>query len=145
MNSSMGIVKRYFLIGAGTILAVLGLIGMLLPVMPATPFLLLAAGCYLQSSEKLYQRLITNKLLGKYITNYREHKAIPKGGKIISISLLWLSLCFSTFFVLSDLWAVIALLLAGLAITAYLLSFKTLPAENSKESTIEQVLEKQVR
>lgn len=145
LNTSMGIVKRYFLIGAGIILTILGLISMLLPVMPATPFLLLAAGCYLQSSEKLYQRLITNKLLGKYIKNYREHKAIPKSSKIISISLLWLSLCFSILFVLSNYWAIMALLLTGSGITVYLLRMKTLPAESTRESAAEQIPEKKVR
>lgn len=65
--------------------------------------------------------------------------------KIISISLLWLSIGFSTLFVLSNFWAIIALLLAGLGITVHLLSMKTLPAENTEESAVEQILEKQVR
>ena len=70
--------KKYLLIIVGCISLGLGVIGMFLPVLPTTPFLLLSAGCFLRSSKSLYDWLLNHKHLGGYIRDFIEHKAISK-------------------------------------------------------------------
>ena len=76
------IVKKYLLIISGTVSLLLGVIGIVIPVLPTTPFLLLSTFCYLHSSKSLYNWLINNKIFGKYIYNYVNFKAIKKNTKI---------------------------------------------------------------
>ena len=67
-------VKRKLLIFAGTLSLGLSVIGIVLPIIPTTPFLLLSAACYYKSSERMHKWLINHKLFGKYIKNYMEGK-----------------------------------------------------------------------
>ncbi len=118
--------KKLFLIAAGTISVGLGLMGIFLPVLPTTPFLLLAAACYVHSSPKFYRWLVTNKLFGKYISNYQEKKAIPLKVKITALILLWTTILLSVFLVF-DHWSIrLLLLLIASAVTLHILSLKTL-------------------
>ncbi|WP_373830933.1 YbaN family protein, partial [Bacteroides heparinolyticus] len=73
----------------GTISLVLGFIGIFLPLLPTTPFLLLTAALYFRGSPRLYQWLLNHKYLGTYIRNFRENKAIPLRAKIYSLLLMW--------------------------------------------------------
>lgn len=75
----------------GTTSLILGIIGIFLPLLPTTPFLLLTAAMYFRSSPRWYHWLIQQKYLGSYIRNFREHKAIPLHAKIISVSLIWIT------------------------------------------------------
>jgi uncharacterized membrane protein YbaN (DUF454 family) len=84
---------------AGTMFLGLGAIGIVLPVLPTTPFLLLAAACYLRGSERMHQWLLNNRWFGSYIRNYHEGKGISAKGKIFSISTLWITICFSAFLI----------------------------------------------
>ena len=77
---------RWLLISAGTVSVLLGILGIILPLLPTTPFLLLAAASYAKSSEKFYNWLINNRFFGNYIRNYREGKGIPLRVKISAIS-----------------------------------------------------------
>ena len=80
----------------GTLSLILGIIGIFLPLLPTTPFLLLTAALYVRSSPRLYNWLLHQKYLGNYIRNFRENKAIPLRAKIVSVSLipdLYLSVC----------------------------------------------------
>src|SRR5688572_5398213 len=83
---------RTFLIVAGTLSVALAALGVLLPVLPTTPFLLLAAFCYGRSSDRFYQKLVSNRIFGKYLQNYREGRGIPVPQKIVTILLLWASI-----------------------------------------------------
>jgi len=91
--------SRWALILAGNFFVALGILGILLPLLPTTPFLLLAAACYFRSSEKFYNWLMNNKWLGNYIKNYREKKSIPLKVKVLCLSILWLTIGYSVFFV----------------------------------------------
>ncbi len=71
-------IKKVFLIMAGCIALGLGVIGIMLPLLPTTPLLLLAAGCFIKSSTRLYKWLIHHKTLGPYVYNYLELRAISK-------------------------------------------------------------------
>ena len=104
----------------------LGIIGAFVPVLPTTPFLLLAAALFLRSNRNLYDWLMNHPRLGIYITNFLEHKAIPKRVKIVSISTLWLTLLFCTIFV-AEHWLLRLLFIAiAVGVTIHILSYRTL-------------------
>lgn len=119
-------VKQLILLVAGSLALGLGILGIILPLLPTTPFLLLAAACYVRSSDRLYKWLITNKWFGKYIQNFRSGKGIPLKAKIMGVSILWISICFSAFFVINLIWIRILILLIAAYFTWFILSFKTL-------------------
>ena len=88
---------------AGTICVVLGAIGMVLPILPTTPFLLAAAACYYKSSERMHRWLLNNKWFGEYIRNYTEGKGLTIKTKITALTVLWITIVFSTVFMLDRL------------------------------------------
>ncbi len=103
----------------------LGILGIFLPLLPTTPFLLLAAACYIRSSEKFYRWLITNRWFGRYIRNYREGTGVPLSTKVIAISLLWITIGYSAFFVVDILVVRILLILIAVGVTTHLVLMKT--------------------
>ena len=117
---------RGVLIIAGTFFVGLGILGIFLPILPTTPFLLLAAVCYARSSKKFYNWLLNNKWFGKYIKNYRERKGIPLKLKILTVSLLWGTIIFSAFFIIQILFVSIILILIAIGVTIHILSIRTL-------------------
>ncbi len=117
---------KYLLAFLGTIALALGIIGIFLPLLPTTPFLLLAAALYFRSSRRLYDWLLRHPRLGTYIRNFRENKAIPLRVKIVSVTLLWGTLLYCTLFIARDMWLKAAFLLLATAITIHILRYKTL-------------------
>jgi uncharacterized protein len=85
----------------GMICLVLGAIGIVLPILPTTPFLLASAACFCKSSPRMYNWLLSNKMFGEYIKNYREGKGIPLKTKITALTILWATIVFSTIFLLN--------------------------------------------
>ena len=81
--------KKQLLLIVGTASVIIGISGIFVPVLPTTPFLLLAAACYLRSSERFYLWLINNRLFGAYIRDYIEGKGMALKTKIITLVLLW--------------------------------------------------------
>lgn len=118
--------KRALYISIGTISLVVGIVGIFLPLIPTTPLLLLAAALYLRSSERLYNWLITHPKLGPYIINFTQKRAIPLRVKILSVSMVWLTLLYCAFVIASQWWASLLFILLALAITIHILSYKTL-------------------
>jgi uncharacterized membrane protein YbaN (DUF454 family) len=117
---------RWILIIAGTFFVGLGVLGIFLPLLPTTPFLLLAVACYARSSKKFYNWLLNNKWLGNYIKNYLEGKGVPIKVKVLSISLLWITIIFSAVFIVSILFIRIILILIAICVTIHILSIRTL-------------------
>ena len=117
---------KYLLIILGSISLALGVIGIFLPLLPTTPFLLLSAALYVRSSEKLYQWLIHQKYLGTYIRNFREHRTIPLHAKIISVSLVWITLTYCAIMLIEQTWLKILLILLAIGVSWHILSYKTL-------------------
>lgn len=117
--------KRRLLIVAGTLSLSLGVLGIVLPLLPTTPFLLLAATCYFHGSERLYHWLMNHPRLGGYIRAFREERAIPLRVKVISVSLVWITLLYCVFFVTELLWLRIFLLSLAAGISCHILSYKT--------------------
>ena len=120
-------IKRVLLITAGTLFVALGLVGVVLPVLPTTPFLLLAAACYVRSSRRLYRWLLTNRFFGEYLRRFRDGEGIPLAAKIWAISLLWLSLGSSALLAVpARLWWVRLILLAvGIGVTTHIARIPT--------------------
>jgi uncharacterized membrane protein YbaN (DUF454 family) len=117
---------------AGTICMVLGAIGLVLPLLPTTPFLLAAAACYFKSSPRMHKWLLNNKWFGEYIRNYTEGKGLTKRTKITALSVLWATIAFSTFFILDRLLSPLLVLpmqiiMIGVAtvVSAYILKLPT--------------------
>lgn len=110
----------------GTISLILGIIGIFLPLLPTTPFLLLTATMYFRSSPHLYHWLIRQKYLGSYIRNFRESKAIPLHAKVVSVSLIWITLSYCAIWTLPYLWTRILFLVIAIGTTCHILSYKTL-------------------
>jgi uncharacterized membrane protein YbaN (DUF454 family) len=118
--------KQRFFIIAGTVSIGLGLIGLLLPVLPTTPFLLLAAICYMRGSQRLYRALLSNRFLGDYIKNYLEGKGMSLKMKIWTLCLLWV-LIIGTMHFLTESWIVKIILGAVLTgVTIHILTIKTM-------------------
>lgn len=119
------VILSKILIGSGTIFLLIGIIGIFIPILPTTPFLLLAAACYAKGSSKFYTWLINNKWFGEYIKNYRERKGIPFSVKIISITMLWITIAFSIFIIISNLLIQIILISIAIGVTIHILTIKT--------------------
>ncbi len=116
---------RVVLIIAGTIFVGLGVLGIFLPLLPTTPFLLLAAACYARSSERFYNWLLNNKWVGRYIKNYREGKGIPLKVKVLSISLLWITIIFSAAFIVHNVFIRVILIIIAIGVTIHIRSIRT--------------------
>ena len=103
----------------------LGILGIFLPVLPTTPLLLLAAALFVRSHRGLYDWLLNHPRLGPYISNFLIHKSIPLHVKIISISMIWITLLNCAIFV-AEHWAFRAFfILLAMAITIHIMSYKT--------------------
>ncbi|MCL2413839.1 MAG: YbaN family protein [Bacteroidales bacterium] len=109
----------------GSISLVLGTLGIFLPLLPTTPFYLLTAWLYMRSSEKLYQKVMSNKYFGTIVRNFHEDKSIPLRTKIIIVSMLWGSILFSAFFAVSAWWLRLLLFAIAIGVTIHVLSYKT--------------------
>ena len=116
---------RALLIILGTLCLALGVLGMFLPVLPTTPFLLLAATCYARSSERFYHWLMTNRWFGEYIKNYREGRGIPLKQKVVTILLLWLTIGSTAWLAISQWWVRLILLGIAVGVTIHLAKVKT--------------------
>jgi uncharacterized membrane protein YbaN (DUF454 family) len=104
--------KKALLVAAGSVSLALAVLGVFLPLLPTTPFLLLASACYVRSSERLHGWLMGNRLLGGYIRNFKERRGVPLRAKIITVVLLWLPLLYSVYR-LDLFWLELLLVLMG--------------------------------
>lgn len=127
-----GSVKRALLTVSGTLCVTLGVFGIFLPVLPTTPFLLLAAMCYSRGSERFYHWLMTNRWLGEYIKNYREGKGMPLKQKALTILFLWLTIGYVVGFVVSLRWVKVILLGIAIGVTIHLVRMKTFRSKTKK-------------
>jgi len=75
----------------------LAILGAALPLLPTTPFLLVAAGCFAKSSPRLHKKLLENRVFGPLIYNWQESRSIPKRAKIISLVTMLLSVAWSCY------------------------------------------------
>jgi len=113
--------KRRLLVLCGVLMVVVASIGIFVPLLPTTPFLLIAATCFLKSSNRMYQWLLSNRIYGKYIKNYIEKKGVPVRIKILTLILLWAGISFSFFIATDNVWIRVALVLVLLGVSTHIL------------------------
>ena len=131
MNQDSGVqrstsLKRILFIVAGTICLGLGAVGIILPLLPTTPFILLSAACYMRGSHRMYQWLLNNKWFGKYIRNYREGKGIPLRGKISALVLLWATISYTAIFMINIDVIRLTLFIVAAIVSTHLIRLPTL-------------------
>jgi uncharacterized membrane protein YbaN (DUF454 family) len=116
---------RYALQGVGWLSVALGVIGIFLPILPTTPFLLLAAACFARSSPRFYNWLVNHPRLGPWIRDFLEGNGIPLKGKVYAIGTMWISIGFSCYLV-PLIWARVFMVTCAVLVTVYILRQKTL-------------------
>ena len=121
-------VRAAFLV-LGTVFLGLGALGLVLPVLPTTPFVLLAAACYLRASERLHRRLVTSRTFGPTIVAWQEHGAIPSRAKAIAIALIALTFGLSVLFVVEPPLMRAGLVALGIILAVWLASRPSPPDE----------------
>ncbi len=109
----------------------LGFIGVFLPILPTTPFLLLAAWCFAKSSQRFYIWLLTNRICGEYIRNYHEGRGMTLPHKVIVLILLWGVISYSAFVAVSIVWVRILLMIIAASVTTHILMIRTYRPENT--------------
>ncbi|MHC1708863.1 MAG: YbaN family protein [Methanomassiliicoccales archaeon] len=115
---------RWSFIAAGTLSLALGLFGIFVPVLPTTPFLLLAAACYARGSQRFYCWLMNNRLLGAYIRGYRDGRGLPLHARAFTIIMLWLTIGVTAFVFIDEGWIRLVLLVIALAVTVHVASLR---------------------
>jgi uncharacterized membrane protein YbaN (DUF454 family) len=124
-NTRPNFVRALFFV-AGTVSLVLGTIGIVLPILPTTPFLLLAVACYCRSSKRMTRWVLTNKYFGSYIRRYKEGKGIPIKTKIVALAALWITIGYSALFIVNRWWIVQLILFAiAIAVSTHLITLPT--------------------
>lgn len=121
-----GKAKNSILISLGFVSIGLAILGIFLPILPTTPFLLLSAYLFAKSSEKWNKWLLSTKYFGKIIRDYHEQKGVSLGIKIYSLSLLWVTIGITVYFFLSHLLLDLLIILIAIVVSYHILRLKTL-------------------
>jgi hypothetical protein len=116
---------RALLIVLGMLSLGVGLVGVFIPVLPTTPFLLLAAACFARGSERIYDWMIGNRLFGSYLRNYREGNGLPMRAKLISATILWAAIMVSVLLFVDEAWIRVVLIIVAVVVSAHILTLKT--------------------
>lgn len=126
-------VRKAVLIFLGTVCVGLGVLGMFLPLMPTTVFLLMAAYCYSRSSERFHNWLLNNRLFGSYIKNYKSGRGISMRQKVSTLTFLWASIGLSVWLLGGGFWSTLILLAVAIGVTLHLLLLKTYRPKTAPE------------
>ena len=124
-TESISPLLKYFYLISGILLVGIGVIGIFLPLLPTTIFLILASICFLKSSPKANSWLKNHKVLGGYIDNYQNKTGLTRNAKITNIITLWTSISLSAFLLTEELYIRLILLAIAAGVTIHLLMIKT--------------------
>ncbi len=119
-------VKRVIYLVIGTLALFLGALGIFLPVLPTTPFVILAAACYLRSSKRMHAWILQSRLFGETIENFQAGRGLKRDTKIRALVLMWATISISAFFFVDQLILRGAMFLVAAGVTVYLLRLPTL-------------------
>ena len=119
--------SKWLLMSLGVLAMAVGLIGVVVPLLPTTPFLLLAAACFVRSSDTMYGRLTSNRLFGGFIRDYREQRGVSARAKIVALALLWGVIGYTALTAVDAAWLRVLLVAIAVAVTLHLLRLRTLP------------------
>ena len=129
-------VRRWLLVSAGVVCLTLGVVGVFVPILPTTPFLLLAAACFARGSDRLYAWLTAHRWFGPPIRNYREHRAVARRAKLMALTLLWATIGFTVWRVPDHPLVKAVLVVTAIAVSAHLLRIRTLTKEMLAEQSL---------
>jgi hypothetical protein len=118
-------VLKGFLLMVGFLSLGVGLIGIMLPLLPTTPLLLLATACLIRSSPRSHRWLLHNPISGKYLRDYSEGKGISRNTKIATVALLWSSIILSGLMI-EDLFIALLLIIVALVVSVHISQIPTL-------------------
>jgi uncharacterized membrane protein YbaN (DUF454 family) len=121
---SGGRVSRLLWVTAGTISLAVGIVGIAVPILPTTPFVLIAAACYLRGSKRMYDWMVENRYIGSYLRDYMEGRGISIRAKATSVAVLWALIVLSAIFATSNSAIRIVLLVIAVAVTAHLVTLR---------------------
>ena len=130
----MKLISKSLWIFSGTICVGLGVLGVFLPVLPATPFLLLAAFCYGRGSNRFHHWLVNRSWLGRYIRNYQAGRGIPLKQKMLTIGFLWVTILSTIGLVALAWWLKVMLVVLATGVTIHLLRMKTWHLQSSTQT-----------
>jgi uncharacterized protein len=118
--------SKWLLMSLGILAMAVGLIGVVVPLLPTLPFLLLAAACFVRSSEAMYGWLTSNRLFGCFIRDYREQRGVSARAKITALALLWGVIGYTALMTVDAVWLRVLLVAIAVAVTIHLLRLKTI-------------------
>ena len=122
--------KTVFLRISGFTALILGIIGIPLPVLPTTPFLLLALYCFARSSPKMQKWLLKHKILGQYISGYSRNAGTPRNFKVVTIIILWVAMLCSIIWGTDTPWLRVLLLCIAIGISLHIIQLKGIKNKN---------------
>ena len=120
---------KFTLIACGSLAVALGVVGIFVPLMPTTVFLLLAAACYARSSERFYLKLVNSRWLGGYIRSSREGRGMTRGQKTWTLLLLWAGIGASAIWSVDAWWMRLLLVAIALGVTIHVARIKVAVSE----------------
>ncbi len=118
---------RIALLICGWVFLAVGAIGVVVPILPTVPFLIVAAACFLRSSERLHRWLVDHPIFGRDLNNYLDGKGIRARSKIIGMLAMWISVTISTVFFVPWLAADVVIIVITILVTAHILRLPTAP------------------
>jgi len=122
---------KALLVASGTLSVAIGVVGMVVPLLPTTPFLLLAAYCYSRSSPRFHAWLLDNRYLGAYIDNYRRGRGMALRDKVVSVATLWVTLGITALTAVTRLPGRLLLLAVAVGVTTHVVRLRTYRPESS--------------
>lgn len=132
-------IKNKLYIVFGTAFVILGVIGIFVPLMPSTIFLLIGASCYARGSQRFYTWLMNNRWLGGMISDYREGRGIPLRQKLLTMIILWMTIGSSAYFFIENGWVKMLLICIAAGVSLHLIILKTRKSTPINKSTISGV------
>ncbi|MQG73747.1 MAG: DUF454 domain-containing protein [SAR202 cluster bacterium] len=135
----MGRLKRLILISVGLVCLALGIIGYILPGLPGTIWLIVAASLFVRSSERLYNFVIRNKLFGRQVRGFMETGQMPFRAKVFSLGSMWAFTIISVLFAPYGLFFDLPVILLAISGTFYILTRPTEPPSRTITSTLKEI------
>jgi hypothetical protein len=126
---------KALLVVCGTLCVALGVLGIFLPLLPTTVFLLMAAACYARSSERFYQKLVGSRWLGGYIRNHREGRGMRRRDKAITLVMLWVGIGATIIWTADALWLRVLLLAIAAGVTLHVVRLHAFHQASSTQPT----------
>lgn len=125
--------RKWLLVAIGLISVGIGVLGIFVPLLPTTPFLLIGAACFARSSDRLHEWLVNHRWLGGYIRDYRERGAITRRAKVVVLLLLWVSIGYSVVTASPRWWLQVIALLIAVGVTVHVARLRTIERNEEVE------------